>query len=125
MFLQDQQHQLFDVIIPPQGGHGADVYSELGSTNVLIYSRIENDEQNPDFVTGASVARIGIVENPKGFESNTILTDDRASSLYGLYLRVKHQTKMILKQLHLNQIHVITQTVGTGVTAVLVELYLI
>ena len=78
---------IFDVIIPPPGGHGANIYSELGSTNVLIYSRIENDEQNPDFVTGASVARIGIVENPKGFKSNTILTDDRASALYGLVLK--------------------------------------
>ena len=75
---------IFDVIIPPQGGHGADIYKELGSTNVLIYSRIENDAQNPDFVTGTNVARIGIVENPQGFESSAIITDDRVSSLYGL-----------------------------------------
>ena len=108
----------FDVIIPPPGGHGSDVYSELGSTNVLIYSRIENDEQNPDFVTGASVARIGIVENPKGFKSNTILTDDRASALYGLVLKGQAPNQDDFKTTTFEPNSVITQTVGTGVTAV-------
>ena len=32
---------LFDVIIPPQGGHGSNIYRELGAYNVLLYSRIE------------------------------------------------------------------------------------
>ena len=31
----------FDVIITPQGGHGADIYRELGAYNVLMFSRIE------------------------------------------------------------------------------------
>ena len=55
----------FDVIMTPQGGHGADVYRELGAYNVLLYSRIENDTENPDFITGNQVARIGVVQNPK------------------------------------------------------------
>ena len=55
---------LFDVIISPQGGHGADIYRELGATNVLMYSRIENDNENPDFITGNQIARVGILENP-------------------------------------------------------------
>ena len=55
----------FDVIISPTGGHGADIYRELGATNVLLYSRIENDIENPDFITGNQIARVGIVENPK------------------------------------------------------------
>jgi hypothetical protein len=29
-----------------------------------MYSRIENDNQNPDFITGNQIARVGIVENP-------------------------------------------------------------
>ena len=41
---------VFNVIIPPQGGHGADIYRELGASNVLIYSKIENDAENPDFI---------------------------------------------------------------------------
>ena len=109
---------IFDVVIPPPGGHGSDVYAELGSTNVLIYSRIENDEQNPDFVTGATVARIGIVENPKGFNSNTILTDDRASALYGLVLKGQAPNQDDFKSTTFEPNAVIKQTVGTGVTAV-------
>ena len=53
----------FDVIMTPQGGHGADIYRELGAYNVLLYSRIENDNENPDFITGNQVARIGVVQN--------------------------------------------------------------
>ena len=30
----------FDVIISPKGGHGSDIYRELGAYNVLLYSRI-------------------------------------------------------------------------------------
>ena len=48
----------FNVIIPPQGGHGADIYRELGAYNVLLYSRIENDTDNPDFVTGNQIERV-------------------------------------------------------------------
>jgi hypothetical protein len=49
----------FNVIISPKGGHGADIYRELGAYNVLLYSRIENDTQNPDFITGNQIARVG------------------------------------------------------------------
>ena len=48
----------FNVIIPPEGGHGADIYRELGAKNALIYSRIENDTENPDFITGNEFARV-------------------------------------------------------------------
>ena len=108
----------FDVIIPPQGGHGYSIYNELGATNVLIYSRIENDDQNPDFVTGTSVARIGIVEAPEGFQSNTIVTDDRVSSLYGLVLKGQAPNQDDYKTTTYEKNAIITQTVGTGVTAV-------
>ena len=76
----------FDVIIPPQGGHGADIYRELGAMNVLIYSRIENDNENPDFVTGNQIARVGLVENPQKFDSTALLTADKASATNALRL---------------------------------------
>ena len=68
-----------DVIIPPKGGHGKDIYRELGATNVLLYSRIENDNENPDFIIGNEIARIGVVENPLAFGSDQILSVDKAS----------------------------------------------
>jgi hypothetical protein len=76
----------FDVIIPPPGGHGADIYRELGAKNVLIYSRIENDNENPDFITGNQVARIGIVKNPKAYNSSSLLNLEKASGVYALRL---------------------------------------
>ena len=103
----------FDVIIPPQGGHGADIYRELGAYNVLLYSRIENDNENPDFVTGAQIARIGVVENPQQFGSSTILSSDKASAVGALRLvGTGYSTATFTADSYF------TQTVSTGTTAV-------
>jgi len=77
---------IVDVIIPPKGGHGYDIYRELGTTRVLVYCRIENDLQNPDFVLGNQVARFGIVENPQKYGSSDILNDDKVSAVHALKL---------------------------------------
>ena len=76
----------FDVIIPPQGGHGSDIYRELGAMNVLIYSRIENDNENPDFITGNQIARVAFLENPQKYDSTALLSADKASALNALRL---------------------------------------
>ena len=76
----------FDVIIPPQGGHGRDIYKELGASNLLLYARIENDVQDPDFVTGNKIARVGIVENPTELGSSSILNKPKASVVGALKL---------------------------------------
>jgi hypothetical protein len=103
----------FNVIISPQGGHGADIYRELGSYNVLMYSRIENDNQNPDFITGNQIARVGIVENPEFFGSNEILTLDKASAVYAIKLiGIGFDSAIYTPD------SFITQNVSTGTTAV-------
>ena len=103
----------FDVIIPPQGGHGADIYRELGAYNVLVYSRIENDNQNPDFITGNQIARIGLVENPEQFGSTTLLTADKAAATNALRLvGTGYSTATFTADSYF------TQTVSTGNTAV-------
>ena len=104
---------VFNVIVPPQGGHGADVYRELGATNVLIYSKIENDNENPDFITGNQIARIGVVENPHAFESNANLTLSKASALYALKLVGAGFTTATF-----DLDGEFTQTIGIGSTAV-------
>ena len=105
----------FSVIIPPPGGHGADVYRELGSNKVLIYSRIENaDITNPDFPTGNQFARIGIVKDPEVFDSpGTLLTSPSASGLFGLRL-AGAATTTISVQVDGQ----ITQTISAGTTAI-------
>jgi hypothetical protein len=102
----------FFVIIPPKGGHGYDIYRELGTKRVLIYSKLQNDDTNPDFITGNEFARIGIVKNPQSYNSNSILTEDKVSSVYALRLSGAN-----LNSTTFTYDGVITQTVGTGITA--------
>ena len=103
----------FDVIISPKGGHGYDIYNELGSNNVLLYSRLENDIQNPDYITGNEFSRIGIIENPKSFGTNQVLTEDKASAVYALRLAgIGYSTASFSAD------SFITQTISTGSTAV-------
>ena len=66
-------------IIPPGKGHGANVYNELGTDKVLIYSRF--DDSTKDFPTDTSFAQIGIVKNPTSFGSTSIYTASEYSSL--------------------------------------------
>ena len=103
----------FDVVIPPQGGHGHDIYRELGAKTVLVYSRIENDVDNPDFVTGNQFARIGIVENPEAQGSSDVLQLDKASALYALKLVGAGYSSVTIPA-----DSYITQTIGAGQTAV-------
>ena len=104
---------VFNVIMTHQGGHCSDIYRELGAYNVLMYSRIENDSQNPDFITGNQIARIGIVENPLQFGSSTILTSDKASALSALKLTgAGYSSATFTSDAYF------TQTVSTGTTAV-------
>jgi len=102
----------FDVIISPRGGHGYDIYRELGAYNVLLYSRIENNNENPDFITGNQIARVGIIENPE-VTTGTLLTADRASAVNALRL-----TGAGYSSATFTADSFITQTVSTGTTAV-------
>jgi len=104
---------IFNIIIPPKGGHGADIYRELGADNVLIYSRIENDNQNPDFITGNEIARVGIVENPQAYASTSLLDLPKASSVYALKL-----TGAGYSSATFTADSRVIQTVGVGSTAV-------
>ena len=102
----------FNVIIPPPNGHGSDIYSELGAKNILIYSRIENDNLDPDFIVGNKVARIGIIKNPLVFgTTDTKLTKDKASNAYAIKLDDYTTSSFAANS-------TITQTVSTGTTAV-------
>jgi hypothetical protein len=103
----------FDVIIPPKEGHGANIYRELGAYNVLVFSRIENDIENPDFITGNKIARVGLVENPEAYDSTSLLNLDKASAVYALKLTgTGYDTATFTPN------SIITQTIGAGKTAV-------
>ena len=103
----------FDVIVSPQGGHGADIYRELGAMNVLLYSRIENDNENPDFITGNQIARVGVIEDPQQYGSTSLLSADKATAVGALRLAgagYSYATFTADTEF--------TQTIATGSTAV-------
>ena len=104
---------VFDIIIPPPGGHGKDIYRELGAYHVLSYARFENDSQNPDFITGNQFAQVGIVKNPKNYDSTANLTRDKASALYALKLTGVGYSEAVF-----TADSQVIQTVGVGSTAV-------
>ena len=103
----------FDVIIPPKGGHGYDIYRELGAYRVLLYSRFSTDETNPDTIIGNDFARVGVLKNPTTTGSDVeILTASEVSGLNALKLTgITSLTTYAVDS-------IITQTVGSGVTAI-------
>ena len=103
----------FDVIVSPQGGHGADIYRELGAMNVLLYSRIENDNENPDFITGNQIARVCVIEDPQQYGSTSLLSADKASAVGALRLAgAGYSSATFTADTEF------TQTIATGSTAV-------
>ena len=78
-----------------------------------MYARIENDAENPDFITGNEIARIGVLENPKAYGSSSILTIDKASASYAMRLVGTGYSSATF-----TADSIITQTTGTGVTAI-------
>lgn len=107
----------FEVIIPPKGGHGYDINRELGAYYAMIYSKIENDTENPDFIVGNEISRIGVVQNPEQYESDSYLSLEKASALSALKL-VGITNTDDFKTARFTPDSLITQTIGTGVTAV-------
>ena len=81
----------FEVIIPPQGGHGADIYRELGAYRVLIHSKFDDTKEDlPDFVTSNNFSRVGIIKNPikqdADGSSETLIDTNTASTLGAIKL---------------------------------------
>jgi len=71
-------------IIPPSKGHGFDIYKELGADKVLIYARF--DDSTKDFPIDSKFAQVGILKNPKVFDSTGVSTSSFTSTEFsGVY----------------------------------------
>jgi hypothetical protein len=81
---QDGSKAIFNVIIPPSGGHGANIYNELGAFRTLVYSRIENDSTNPDFIVGNQFSRIGIIKDVTVNGGTTAFSSNTGSGVYAI-----------------------------------------
>lgn len=80
------QKAIFNVIIPPPGGHGKNIYTELGAFRALIYSRIENDVTNPDFIVGNQFSRVGIIKGMTSKGSGSLFNTNTGSGVYAFQI---------------------------------------
>ncbi len=72
-------------IIPPSRGHGYDIYNELGTDRVLVYSRF--DSSTKDFPIDTRFSQIGIIKNPARIGSaSSIFQESQFSNLGGFKL---------------------------------------
>ena len=105
---------VFEVPVPPKGGHGNDVYRELGAYRVMVYSKYDAD---PDYVIGNTFSRVGLVKNPRVHGSQTqLINTSTATNLGALKLKpvgAGHTSDTVYP---VNA--EIRQTVGVGSTAV-------
>lgn len=78
------ERAIFNVIIPPIGGYGKNIYNDLGAFRCLVYARIENEENNPDFIVGNQFARVGIVKNVSAYGTSGLFNSSTGSGVYAL-----------------------------------------
>ena len=76
-----------EVIVPPQGGHGADAIVELLAKRIMANIRLTYAEGQGDFPVDNDFRRIGIIKNPKlPAPSTDFATQDTVSAIYALKL---------------------------------------
>ena len=110
----------FEVVIPPKGGHGADIYRELGGYRVMLYSKYDNNvTDSPDYVIGNDFSRVGIIKNPLEKNGSTLLNSTTATSLGALALTSDGAAGVSTTSAVMYSANaLITQNVGVGSTAV-------
>jgi hypothetical protein len=57
-------------IIPPSRGHGFDIYQELGTDKIMIYSRFDNTTKQ--FPMDSQFAQVGILKNPTIYDETGV-----------------------------------------------------
>ena len=116
---QGSDEPQFEVIIPPKGGHGADIYRELGGFRVMLYSKYDNNvDDAPDYVIGNDFSRVGLVKNPLQFGGTDLLNNTTATNLSALKLKPDTSSGLTTSNVTYSPNTLITQTVGVGSTAV-------
>jgi len=79
----------FEVVIPPKGGHGADIYRELGGFRVMVYSKFDNNVNDlTDYIVNNTFSRVGIIKDPIDFGGTSTLNKRTATTLGALKLKV-------------------------------------
>ena len=74
-----------EIVMPPQGGYGFDMISELNAKRVMANIRLTYAEGSGDFPVDNDFRRIGILQDPLQ-PGGTRLTSDNASALFAIRL---------------------------------------
>jgi len=99
-------------IIPPGLGHGADVYTELGTDKVIVYARF--DDSTKDFPVDTKFAQVGIVKNPTKVGTDIIYTDSTYSSLQAVKFTTVDKTPEVGEEI--SQVLTVSPNVGKVAT---------
>jgi len=99
-------------IIPPGLGHGADVYSELGTDKVIIYARF--DDSTKDFPVDTKFAQVGVVKNPTKVGTDLTYTDTTYSSLQAVKFSTVSGTPEVGEEI--NQVLTVSPNAGKVAT---------
>ena len=70
-----------DVVLPPQGGHGADAVRELGAYRLMFTSKLETTSAFVDFPNDLSYRRVGLVLNPFDYNTSTVCSQNTRSAV--------------------------------------------
>lgn len=73
-----------EVVIPPQGGYGADPIMELNSKRIMTNIRLTYAEGSGDFPVDNDFRRIGILQDPLQYGSSNYYSSDTATGLYAI-----------------------------------------
>jgi len=71
----------FEIILPPEGGHGSDHETELNGKRVMTNIRLTYSEGSGDFPVDNDFRRIGILADPFNWGTTTFSTADTLSGL--------------------------------------------
>ena len=73
-----------EVIIPPAGGHGANLAQELNGKRVMVNVRLTYAEGSGDFPVDNDFRRIGLIKDPLQFGSSNYATANTLSGVYAV-----------------------------------------
>ncbi|MFZ9728329.1 MAG: hypothetical protein ACO3CD_04890 [Candidatus Nanopelagicaceae bacterium] len=73
-----------EVVLPPQGGHGANFEEELNAKRVMTNIRLTYAEGSGDFPVDNDFRRIGLIRDPYAPPGTTFATADTLSGVYAV-----------------------------------------
>ena len=100
-------------IIPPSLGHGHDLYTELGTDRVIVYSRF--DDSTKDFPIDTKFSQVGIIKNPTKVGTSITYTDSTFSSLQAIKFDTTTESPVVGEEI--TQVLVAPPNTGRTATA--------